>query len=159
VRVVHDLRAGQDFGENEIAGKAIAELSKDTLLGISVWDVISKKNRMRVTGCVRLDDEGHCEALGFVVHRLNQHTLQILYLGVAPAHRRGGFGRMLVRAVRDIARRELMCLSIIVLLEPSMPDVAASPTSTASSNAETPLAGIMAFWRATGFKRSDVKGL
>lgn len=144
-QVLHDVRTGKVLPP---ALDSFKELSSE-LFGLSVWDVVSKKNRLRVMGAVRWTGE-KCEAIGLVLWRLQQGTLQLVYIGVAAGERRRGVGRALLRAVRDAARRDELCLSIVALVP-----VAAQPNPDAMAEES----GALTFFRCTGFKRTELKGL
>lgn len=138
LQVLQDVRP--DRGPRDVLD-ALAVLSRG-LLGADVWHAVAKDKRLRVAACIcRLGR--HCEALALVVHSHRQCMHQILYLGVAAEKRGTGLARKLVRAVREAAKREPLCLKIVAVL----------PQCCASDEIET-----LAFWRAVGFKRKEVDG-
>lgn len=118
------------------AAAAVSKLAQ-SLISCDVWRIVSKKNKLRVAGCLRAEATG-TEALGFTVYRVQQCTAQVLFLGVAESSRRHGVGRDLIRVIRDAAKREPLCLSVVALLEPAVIDT-------------------LPFWRANGFKKVSVK--
>jgi len=140
IRIMHDLRL--ETAPDEVC-RAVATLSEEELLGVSVWEVISKRNRLRVAGAFRCEGDGF-QALGLAIYRMQKHTLQIAYLGVAPAERRKQVGRSLVRAVRKVARHYPLCLSIVALV-PSVPSGEEADSAP--------------FWTAAGFIHHEMRGL
>lgn len=146
VCLLHDVRLGR---MSEGVSSSLAALSEE-LFGRSVWDILSKKNKLRVAACLRWNSDSY-QALGLAVYRLQQNALQVAFLGVASAYRGQGIGRSLVRALREAAKREQLCLSIVTLLpapaaESGLQEAAASDDS-------------MPFWRAVGFRRCELEGL
>ncbi|CAE8587084.1 unnamed protein product, partial [Polarella glacialis] len=111
VSILHDVRPGK---APQPVVEALSSMSSE-LLGVSVWDVVSKKNRLKVTGCLRWTGSSY-EALGLVLYRVQHQILQLVYLGVAHGERRHQVGRSLVKALREAARRDPLCLSILALL-------------------------------------------
>ncbi|CAK0815070.1 unnamed protein product, partial [Prorocentrum cordatum] len=123
------------------------------LFGKSVWEVVSKKNKLRVTGCLRWKGDGY-ETLGLAIYRLQQHVLQVVYLGVAAPQRGQGVGRSLVRAVREVAKADQLCLSIAVLLPTPAAEAPRGGDAAAAAEGSS-----LPFWRAVGFRRCEPKGL
>eukprot|EP00931_Biecheleriopsis_adriatica_P101577 TRINITY_DN7668_c0_g2_i1.p1 TRINITY_DN7668_c0_g2~~TRINITY_DN7668_c0_g2_i1.p1 ORF type:complete len:569 (-),score=171.75 TRINITY_DN7668_c0_g2_i1:60-1727(-) len=119
--------------------EALSSLSS-SLFGVNLWDVVTKKSRLRVTGCMRWTGSSW-EALGLVLYRIQMQSLQILYIGVAPQHRRQHVGRSLVKTLREAARRDSLCADIFAIL----------PSGVSEE--------VVSFLKASGFKRSDTKGL
>lgn len=130
--VMADVRAGK---ASQGVVDALTELSVE-LFGVSVWNVVSKKNRLRVAGALHWAGASW-EAQGLMLYRIMQQTMQLIYIGVGPAHRRQRVGKALVKCLREAARRDSLCQSIVAL--------PASDTGATSGE-------VTAFLKATGFR-------
>eukprot|EP00746_Dinoflagellata_sp_MGD_P167670 gnl/MRDRNA2_/MRDRNA2_98494_c0_seq1.p1 gnl/MRDRNA2_/MRDRNA2_98494_c0~~gnl/MRDRNA2_/MRDRNA2_98494_c0_seq1.p1 ORF type:complete len:680 (-),score=136.07 gnl/MRDRNA2_/MRDRNA2_98494_c0_seq1:54-2093(-) len=117
---------------------AVTKLSK-SMISCDILRIVSKKNKLRIACCLSTE-ASNTEAVGFAVYRVQQCSAQVLFVGVVESHRRQGIGRDLIRVVRDAAKREPLCLSIVALLEP---EVMAS----------------LPFWRSNGFKKLKVEDI
>eukprot|EP00930_Biecheleria_cincta_P062678 TRINITY_DN48129_c0_g1_i1.p1 TRINITY_DN48129_c0_g1~~TRINITY_DN48129_c0_g1_i1.p1 ORF type:complete len:415 (-),score=110.70 TRINITY_DN48129_c0_g1_i1:90-1334(-) len=108
--VMDDVRAGK---ASQGVVDALTELSVE-LFGVSVWNVVSKKNRLRVAGGLHWTGASW-EAQGLMLYRIMQQTMQLIYIGVEPTHRRQRVGKALVKCLREAARRDPLCQSIVAL--------------------------------------------
>lgn len=130
VSICADVRPGKvDQGILDAVALASSELNFD------VWDVVSKKNGLKVSACLRWTG-CNWEALGLALLRLEQQLLQVVYIGVVPTGRRQHIGRALVKSIRQVAKRNPTCVCIVAVL-PRIHSVEATD-----------------FFEALGFKRS-----
>eukprot|EP00439_Symbiodinium_sp_Y106_P079788 s569_g18.t1 len=134
VSICSDVRLGKvDQGVLDAVALASSELNFD------VWDVVSKKNGLKVCACLRWTG-CNWEALGLALHRLEQQVLQVAYVGVVPTGRRQHIGRALVKSIRQVAKRNPTCVCIVAVLP------------------KDHSAQAMDFFEAVGFKRSAGQG-
>jgi len=135
VSIMHELRPGK---ADQAALDAVRMLSFE-LFECDVWEVISKKNRLKVSSCLRWTG---CDwkAIGLVLYRIQQHVLQVVYVGVSIECRRQHVGRALVKSVKELSRKDLSCSSAVAVIQKHI-----SPEA-------------VMFFRAVGFKKEELKG-
>eukprot|EP00435_Cladocopium_sp_Y103_P007069 s4028_g2.t1 len=135
VSIMHELRPGK---ADQAALDAVRLLSFE-LFECDVWEVISKKNRLKVSSCLRWTG---CDwkAVGLVLYRIQQHVLQVVYVGVSIDCRRQHVGRALVKSVKELSRKDLSCSSAVAVVQKHI-----SPEA-------------VMFFRAVGFKKEELKG-
>lgn len=135
VSIMHELRPGK---ADQAALDAVRILSLE-LFECDVWEVISNKNRLKVSSCLRWTG---CDwqALGLVLYKVQQHVLQVVYVGVSIECRRQHVGRALVKSVKELSRKDLSCSSAVAVVQKNI-----SPEA-------------VMFFRAVGFKKEELKG-
>ncbi|CAJ1349799.1 unnamed protein product [Effrenium voratum] len=129
VSIMHELRPGK--GDEAVL--AAVQLAFSELCSCNLWSTC-KQHRLKVSSCVRWTGSDW-EAVGILLYRLEPHLLQVVFLGVLPAYRRQHVGRALVKALRELARRDPNCMSIMAVVP---------------EHAEA-----VHFFKAAGFKRSE----
>ncbi|CAJ1408837.1 unnamed protein product [Effrenium voratum] len=132
VSIMHELRPGK--GDEAVL--AAVQLAFSELCSCNLWSTC-KQHRLKVSSCVRWTGSDW-EAVGILLYRLEPHLLQVVFLGVLPAYRRQHVGRALVKALRELARRDPNCMSIMAVVP---------------EHAEA-----VHFFKAAGFKRSEPGG-
>ena len=134
VSIMHDLRPGKVDGS---ALDAVSLLALE-LFECDLWEIVSKKNRLKVSSCLRWTGSDW-KAIGVALYRVQQHVLQVVYVGVLPEFRRQHVGRALVKSVKEAARKDLNCSSALAVVQKQ-------------------LAEAVMFFRAAGFKKEELKG-
>ncbi|CAK9057221.1 unnamed protein product [Durusdinium trenchii] len=134
VTIMHELRPGK---ADQSVLKAITSISMD-LFQCDVWELISKKNRLKVSACLRWTGSDW-KAVGLALYRV-QHMLQVVYVGVEPEYRRQHVGRALVKALKELGRKDLNCTGVVAVV----------------NKHDFPEA--VTFFRAIGFKKEELKG-
>ncbi|MDX1421749.1 MAG: GNAT family N-acetyltransferase [Kiloniellales bacterium] len=114
---LHELRADAvDLGATNLSTGA-GHHGDDDLFLDSDWSPAAVAALLEAPGCFALAARAGARARGLVLGRAVARECEILWLAVAPAHRRRGLGRRLLQGALDQAARrgaETVCLEVAV---------------------------------------------